>query len=166
MSDSYYSGLSEKKLPRKDILVSRKNRALECKKNGFDQVWLCIDGSNDDCSCTSVEIAEKGYIKSETDKDFISFTDAVTQTWYPIIFEVFQGGLVDYKDMKPIVSSLRECGIQVKGVILDRGCCNSVVLECLNEEKLQYVIMAEGKPQGVEVIAAEYSEPSAVIRNA
>ena len=157
-SDSYYSELFEKRLPKKDILEFKKNWVLECKKNGIDYVWLCVDGSNDDCSSIGVEIGEKGPNKSGTNKNIVSFTYAVTPTGRPVTFDVYQGGLVDAKAMRSIITFLRECGIRVKGVILDRGYCNTNALQFLNDEKLQYVIMVKGKPQGVEEIVSEYSE--------
>lgn len=158
LSDSYYSGLFEKKLPKEDILKFKKAWAMACRNDGVDDVWLCIDGSNDDCDSQGVDIAEPGHNKSKTNRNIVSFSYAVTQTGRPVTFDVYKGGLVDAKAMRSIISFLRECSIKVKGVILDRGYCNSNALRFLQEEGLQYVIMVKGRPQGVLDIMDEYAE--------
>ena len=157
LSDSYYSDLFEKKLSKEDILQFKKAWAMECKKDGVDEVWLCIDGSNDDCDSQGVDIAEPGHNKSGTNKNIVSFTYAVSQTGRPVTFDVYRGGLVDAKAMHSIIAFLKACGIKVKGVILDRGYCNSSALQFLNGEKLQYVIMVKGHPQVVVEIMNEYA---------
>ena len=158
LSDSYYSGLFEKKLPKEDILKFKKAWAMACRNDGVDDVWLCIDGSNDDCESQGVDIAEPGHNKSKTNRNIVAFSYAVTQTGRPVTFDVYKGGLVDAKAMRSIISFLRECSIKVKGVILDRGYCNANALRFLQEEGLQYVIMVKGRPQGVLDIMDEYAE--------
>ena len=158
MSDSYYSDLFEKNLSKEDILGFKKAWALECKKDGIDEVWLCIDGSNDDCDSQGVDIAEPGQNKSGTNKNIVSFSYAVSQTGCPVTFDVYRGGLVDAKAMRTILSFLKECDIHVKGVILDRGYCSSDVLRFLNNAGLQYVIMVKGRAQGVLDIMDEYAD--------
>ena len=155
-SDTYYSNLFEKQLGKNDVLAFKKNWALQCKKDGADEVWLCIDGSNDDCESRGVELAEKGHAKSHRNVDIVSFTYAVTAEGFPVTFDVYRGGLVDAKAMKNILSLLRDCGISVKGVILDRGYCNAKALQYLEGENLSYIIMVKGHPAGFEEVVEEY----------
>ena len=156
-SDTYYSELFEKKLTRGEIHAFRKAWALRCRDDGVDDVWLCIDGSNNDCSSIGVELAEQGHNKSKTNRNIVSFTYAVAQDGRPVTFEVYRGGLVDAKAMRMIIDFLMECGIRVKGVILDRGYCNAPALRYLEREGLEYVIMVKGRPQGVDEIMAEFA---------
>lgn len=154
-SDSYYSRLFEEAMTYEQELQFRRSWALSCKKAGVDSVWLCIDGSNDDCQSTGVEIAEKGHAKSGKNINIVSFTYAVSPQGLPITYDVYRGGLVDAKAMKTILDFLADCGMAVQGVILDRGYCNAAVLQYLNERKISYVIMVKGQPQGYEKAVKE-----------
>ena len=155
-SDTYYSNLFEKLLSRDDVLKFKKNWALQCKHTGIDEVWLCIDGSNDDCESTGVELAEKGHAKSRKNIDIVSFTYAITTNGFPVTFDVYRGGLVDAKAMQAVIDFLSGCGIAVKGVILDRGYCNAKALRYLDGKGIAYIIMVKGHPAGFEETVAEY----------
>ena len=148
MSDSYYSQLFEHRITKSDILDFRMQWAKKCKAEGVEEVWLCIDGSNDDCQSEGVILAEHGHAKSRKNINIVSFTYAVTTDGKPITFEVYRGGLVDSKAMKTIIDFLNDCGIKLKGVILDRGYCDSKVIKYLRENEIAYLIMIKGTPQG------------------
>ena len=157
-SDSWYSDLFDHRMTREQILRFRKGWALQCHKDGVEEVWLCIDGSNDDCSSKGVEIAEKGAAKSKKDVNIVSFTYAVTEQGLPVTFDLYQGGLVDAKALRSITDFLNECGIRLKGVILDRGYCDQHTLEYLNGEGIPYIIMVKGKPDGLDAMVAAYGQ--------
>ena len=157
-SDSYYSELFEKQLEQTAIYTFRKAWAEQCRQDGIDDVWLCIDGSNDDCESKGVELAEKGHPKSGKNVDIVSFTYAVATDGRPVTFDVYRGGLVDSKELKKIIGFLKECGIGIKGVILDRGYCNAKAIEYLDQEKIAYIIMVKGQPQGFVDTVEEYAQ--------
>ena len=154
-SDSYYSRLCEEEMNRELELLFRRRWALQCKEDGVEAVWLCIDGSNDDCQSKGVEIAEHGHEKSRKNIDIVSFTYAVTTDGKPVTYDVYRGGLVDAKAMKKIIDFLNECGIQVKGVILDRGYCDQNAIKYLIKHKIAYVIMIKGHPEGYDQMVLE-----------
>lgn len=151
-SDSYYSRLFEEGMPKALEMSMKKQWAIQCREDGADIVWLCIDGSNDDCQSEGVELAEKGHSKSGKNIDIVSFSYAVTPEGKPVTYEVYRGGLVDAKAMKSILDFLKECGISVAGVILDRGYCNAAAIRYLVREKISYVIMVKGSPEGYEEV--------------
>ena len=107
-SDSSYSDLFERGLTKDQILAFKKKWAMQCKKDGVDGVWLCIDGSNDDCESEGVELAEKGHAKSKRNVEIVSFTYAVTPGGKPVTFDVYRGGLVDAKEMQAAIEMLSE----------------------------------------------------------
>ncbi len=157
-SDSYYSELFEKQLKQDSIDVFRKAWVDQCRKDGIDNVWLCIDGSNDDCESKGVELAEKGHPKSGKNVNIVSFTYAVAPNGRPVTFDVYRGGLVDAKELQKIIGFLKDCGMGIKGVILDRGYCNAKAIEYLDQEKIGYIIMVKGQPQGFTDTVAEYAQ--------
>lgn len=157
-SDSTYGKLFKSDMSKEEILTFRKNWAIQCKKDGVDSVWICIDGSNDECESTGVEIAEKGHNKTGKNKKIVSFTYAVTQDGKPVTYDLYPGGLVDSIGMKKVIDFLKECEINIEGVILDRGYCTSRALRYLSEQKIRYIIMVKGTPQGYSDLFASDSE--------
>ena len=155
-SDSFFSDLLGQKISYDEILLFKKKWALLCKEDGVEEVWLCIDGSNDDCESRGVELGEKGHAKSLRNRNIISFTYAVTEKGRPVTFDLYRGGLVDAKAMKRILSFLGETGIKVKGVILDRGYCDSETLRYLKGEGIPYIIMVKSNPTGTKSIIEKY----------
>ncbi|UNT96637.1 transposase [Allobaculum mucilyticum] len=145
-SDSYYTDLFAHRMKEEQELSFKEAWASSCKNDGAEDVWLCIDGSNDDCQSQCVDLAEKGMSKSHTNNNVISFTYAVTVDGKPVSFEAYRGGLVDFKAMKVVITHLVEAGFHVKGVILDRGCCNSDVLHYLRDHQIPYIVMVKGCP--------------------
>ena len=156
-SDSYYSELFEKQLEQAAINTFRKAWVDQCKEDGIDNVWLCIDGSNDDCESKGVELAEKGHPKSGKNVNIVSFTYAVAPNGRPVTFDVYRGGLVDSRELKKIIKFLKDCRMGIKGVILDRGYCNATAIEYLDQEKIAYIIMVKGQPQGFIDTVEEYA---------
>ena len=154
-SDSYYSRLFEEHMSKEMELDFKQKWALQCKEDGVETVWLCIDGSNDDCESKGVELAEKGHAKSKKNINIVSFTYAVTPDGKPVTYDVYRGGLVDAKAMKSILNFLKECGIKVSGVILDRGYCDTNVIRYLVKHEITYVIMVKGSPDGYENMLGE-----------
>ena len=158
LSDSSYSRIFEEKMTKELDILLRRRWALQCRDDGVEEVWLCIDGSNDDCESRGVEIAEKGHAKSRKNINIVSFTYAVAANGKPVTYDVYRGGLVDAKAMKAVVNFLVECGIRVKGVILDRGYCDAGAMKYLENEKIPYVIMVKGAPEGYKQVTEEYGK--------
>lgn len=157
-SDSYFSNLFKTKVSQSDILTFKKNWALYCRSEGAEEVWLCIDGSNDDCNSQGVELAEKGHAKSHKNTNIVSFTYAVTNQGWPVTFNVYRGGMVDAKALRDIIEFLSQCNIRLRGVILDRGYCNAQALAYLGKSSIPYIIMVKGMPQGAVQIYDEYAD--------
>ena len=154
-SDSFYSRLFEEGMSTEQELHLRRRWALQCKEAGADKVWLCIDGSNDDCQSRGVDLAEKGHAKSGKNINIVSFTYAVTPDGKPVTYDVYRGGFVDAQAMRSVLDFLQECGLGVAGVILDRGYCSVDAIRYLIKHDIAYVIMVKGSPQGYEQVLAE-----------
>lgn len=136
-SDSYYSNLFEHRMAEAQEIQFKRIWASQCMEDGDGSVWLCIDGSNDDCHSIGVDLAEKGHAKSKKNVGIVSFTYAVTAEGKPITFDIYRGGLVDAKAMKTVIDHLGEFGFRLNGVILDRGYCDVNVLRYLRDKSRQ-----------------------------
>lgn len=158
-SDSWYSDFFNNKFSREAVLNLKKLWAQHCVKDlGVSKVWLCIDGSNDDCHSKGVELAEKGHAKSHLNTDIASFTYAVTENGLPVTFDIYRGGMVDGKAMQGIINFLNECKIKVKGVTLDRGYCDETCISFLRNNKIEFEIMLKGNTSSYVNVVEELGE--------
>ena len=158
-SDSWYSDFFNNKFSREAVLNLKKLWAQHCVKDlGVREVWLCIDGSNDDCHSKGVELAEKGHAKSHLNTDIVSFSYAVTEAGLPVTFDIYRGGMVDGKAMQGIINFLTECKIKVKGVTLDRGYCDETCVSFLRNNNIEFEIMLKGNTSGYVNAVEELGE--------
>ena len=156
--DSFYSRLFRCGMSGGRIISLKREWARRCAELGAEEVWICIDGSNDDCKSTGVEIAERGKAKSRKAVKIVSFTYAVTEDGLPVTFDEYRGGLVDAKAMRRIIDFLLACGVRVRGVVLDRGYCDGNVTRYLRDNGIPYVIMVKGTPEGLRKAREDYGE--------
>lgn len=154
-SDSYYSDLFKKGMPWQEITSYTIGWVNWCKNNGVQDIYICIDGSNEDCDSKGVTFAEKGHNKSNKNKNIIGFTYAVTAEGMPVAYKVYRGGLIDAKAMKKILGFFKELEFKVKGVIIDRGYCYADTFDYLREQNIAYVVMVKGKPDGFTMMYSE-----------
>ena len=144
-SDSWLSEFFKVKLTEEQGQLFLDNWLLHCKENGLTAVWLCIDGSNNDCDAENVFDAELGYDKSCNGGPIVSYMWAVSsKDGTPVTFRVYRGARVDATALKEIISYLASFRITVLGVILDRGFWCKEDVECLQEAGLDFLIMMKG----------------------
>ena len=128
-----------------------------CKESGIDEVWICIDGSNNDCNA-KIDEAEKGKAKSHKNTNIISFMYAVDQHGKPILSKAYRGGRVDCKELPEMIDLLKQCGIKVKGIILDRGFYDINCIEYLEKAEYEYVIMVKETTHGFQEMMARHRD--------
>ena len=131
----------------------------KCQQQGIKKVWLSIDGSNNDCSITDGDIAEKGNAKSHRNINIVSYIWAVdASSGKPVTYQVNNGGMVDSKAFQKIITVLKGAGISVEGVILDRGFCTHDVLKAVKESGYAYILMLKSDTYGHTRMLEEHSE--------
>ena len=64
--DTWYSNFFCSQLLPELIESFRIHWVKQCVARGINKVWICIDGSNNDCRSKNVEYAEHGAAKSHT----------------------------------------------------------------------------------------------------
>ena len=141
-SDSWYSDTFAT-LTEEQHLAFRNAWLERCQELGADRVWLSIDGSNNDCGSRSSELAEFGTDKShDRSKTMVSHVEAVdARDGRPVTYFVNPGGVVDSKAFQEVIAYLAMRGMDVAGVILDRGFCTPAVVRTLRELHIDFVIM-------------------------
>lgn len=121
----------------------------------LSNVWLCVDGSNDNCEA-DIDEAEHGKAKSHKDIDIIRFLYAVTETGIPVTSQIYRGSRVDSQAIKEMVAIMKGCGIKPKGFILDRGFCSESCIRLLRKEQHDFVIMMKENTNGFQELLAKY----------
>jgi hypothetical protein len=137
----------------KDIWLKR------CIARGSKNVWVCIDGSNNDCQIENSKYAEHGENKSHSGKTITGFIYAVdAMTGEPLTYFINPGGVVDSQALHEIVQFLVQYGLEVEGVILDRGFCTFEDLQTLRNLDLEYVIMVPATVKGHTLMVKEFGK--------
>ena len=157
-SDSWYSSLFH------DITGDQRRKfqngwLQKCKEDGLEEVWLCIDGSNNECSSSSSTLATPGHSKTKDSNDIVSYMYAVNgTTGIPVTYDVYYGSVVDKSAFISLATTLKANGIRIRGVILDRGFCTENVIRSVRELGCSYVIMAPSNTNAYITMMEKYSE--------
>ena len=130
-----------------------------CKDTGIAKVWICIDGSNNDNEAKKSEYTEQGFSKSNNHKTIVSFMYAVSsETGMPIYYLVYEGGTADCSKLPEMMDCLIGSGLEVEGVILDKGFCTDNVIRYLQDKEIDYVIMMPSDYYGCQSMKAEFAD--------
>ena len=155
LNDSWLSQLFSKNMTRDMIDSFRLKWLQRCVEAGTDKVWLCIDGSNNDCATSRSELAEPGHAKSMRQTNIISYIWAVNaQDGRPVTWFVNNGGMPDCKAIQEVLTLLGRANVKVEGVILDRGFASQEVFESVAAWNMDHIVMLKNDNHGfVEMMA-------------
>ena len=159
-SDNWYSDFFSKKVSEDNHHQFRIKWLQRLKSNGMSKVWLAIDGSNNDCEARSSFLAKHGFAKSHNqNKTIVGYMYAVdAQTGQPVTYFVYEGCVPDSQAFQKIAVFLGSCGIQIEGVILDRGFAVDPVFRTIEEYGWKYVVMLPSTTYGHVQMLGQYKE--------
>ena len=163
-SDSWIQEKFSQSITDNQIQAFKIQWLKRCKENGIDEVWLCVDGSNNDCNA-QIDEAEKGKAKSHKNTNIISFMYAVDQNGKPILSKTYRGGRVDCRELSEMVALLTQCEIKIKGIILDRGFCDISSIEYVETAGYDYVIMMKETTYGFQEMLTLHRDELRMIWN-
>lgn len=159
LSDSWYSNFFEKELSLDKINQFKCDWLTQCTARKCSKVWLCLDGSNNDCTVTDSDLAEPGNSKSHRAVNIYSYIWAVdAANGRPVTWFVNNGGKVDSKAFEKIFQFLANSKLEIEGVILDRGFANEDVLKLIRSKGLQYVVMLKSNAAGYQNMLEKHAE--------
>lgn len=152
-SDEWYSRAFKNGFGEDAIFNFKKAWLQACAAEQCKKVWLCVDGSNNDCSSQKCDLAEHGAAKSHKNIDIVSYIYAVdAESGKPITWFVNNGGMPDCKAINEVVQYLATSNIAVKGLILDRGFCSQKCLDDINAAGYQYVLMLKQSTEAYKTL--------------
>ena len=157
-SDSWYSGFFKTAVGPDDHYLFRTLWMKEIAGRGVKSVWLCIDGSNNDCQLSDGDMAESGKAKSHnTNKKIVGYMFAISATdGRPVTYIDYEGSVPDSKAFQTMATFLSGYGINVEGVILDRGFPTENVLQTIEHFKWKYVVMLPQDNHGHQCMMKEH----------
>ena len=159
-SDSWYSTFFSKKILEDDHHQFRIKWVQRLVSKGLKKVWLCIDGSNNDCVARSSFLAKFGFPKSHNaNKTIVGYMYAVNgETGQPVTYFVYEGNVPDSQAFQKMATFLRSFELEIEGVILDRGFAVDSVFEEIQHNGWKYVIMLPGDTYAHTEMLKEYAE--------
>ena len=141
-SDSWYSDLFKNGISKNEIHAFRNEWLRQCKEKGVNKAWISIDGSNNDCQVENSDLSDQGKAKSGKNVNVVSYIYAVdSSTGIPLTYCVNDGSVVDSKAFQLICMLLHDSGIEIEGVIIDRGFCAKEVIKMIRKCGYRYVLM-------------------------
>ena len=130
-----------------------------CKEKGVTKAWISIDGSNNDCEVKKSELSEPGHAKSHNKGGIVSYMYAVNaQDGRPITYFEYEGGMVDSKAFHQIALFLHGAGIEIEGIILDRGFCTDEVIKTIRECGYDFIVMMHGDHFGHTAMVKKHGD--------
>lgn len=158
--DSWFSRLFSRHMTPEAVHDFKIRHIKRCVEHGMRKVWLCVDGSNNDCAVRNSDLAEPGKAKSGKQVPIVSYIWAVSaEEGKPVTWAVNRGGVVDATAIREIVEFVAHSGLEVEGVIVDRGFCSQELLELLEELNLRYILMLKSNHKGYrEMLDAHLAE--------
>ena len=157
--DVYYSNLFTKRINEDIIEQFRIAWVKQCVQHGISGVWLCVDGSNNNCQSENVDYAEYGESKSHIHIPIYSYMYAVNaKDGTPVSYRLYRGGRIDSKAFIEFISFLRSYKIEVEGVILDRAFCDIDCFRLIIDSHYKYVIKMKEHNHGFQEMVKKYGQ--------
>ncbi len=142
-TDSWYSSFFRNDMTE-DMNHQFRIRWLQSlAAQGPKKIWLCIDGSNNDCGAGESGLAEFGRPKSHNkNKRIVGYIYAVdSDTGRPITYFVYEGSVPDCQAFQKISTFLSGFDIRIEGVVLDRGFAAEPIIASIESFQWKYVII-------------------------
>lgn len=158
-SDSWFSDFFRNQMTENANYQFKIRWAQECAQRGVSKVWLSIDGTNNDCMVMKSNLCEQGNAKSHTNSNIISYIWAVNaEDGCPITYFVNNGGMTDCKAFQKMAKFLKNVGIEIEGIIVDRGFCTHDVLETIEECGFPYIVMLKSDTYSHTQMMAQFAD--------
>lgn len=149
LDDTDFSAIFTEGITDDQIDEFRKDWIEKCKKNGLKRVWLTVDGSNSNCEAQRSELTGKGEAKSKRNITIISYIWAINaETGEPVTFFLNKGGTSDSRMFEDISAFLKANGVEIEGIILDRGFLSESILRDIVDSGYNYLIMLKEDTHG------------------
>ena len=137
LSDFFKNNLAQEKI---DLFLDLWAPAI-IKHKGIKKMYANVDGSNDDCSSLSSDMAEKGHSKSGKNRNIINVMYTVAPDGTPISFIQYRGSVVDSVAMQWVIKYAENLKLKLQGFCIDRGFCGKEIADYIKQAHFNYVMM-------------------------
>ncbi len=158
-SDSALSAFFSQKISDEQSYDFRSKWLDSCVSRGVTKAWISIDGSNSDCTSHSCALALKEDAKSKRNIEVVAYMYAIcAETGIPLTYDVCHGNCVDSQTFHRITGLLKGHGIEIQGVIIDRGFATEAVLDHIRSLHFPFVVMLKSDNYGYTQMLDKYWE--------
>ena len=142
-----------------EITTLREQWLYACRDRfSIKKVWLAVDGTNDDCKATKSELAAQGKSKSGTSSNIVGQIWAVAAGInMPVTWLVNRGNMTDATAFEKIIKLLAQAGIEVEGVILDRGFNGDEIISLVESLGYNWIMMLKGETYAHQSMMKDHS---------
>lgn len=157
-SKNTYTDFFKSELNRDLIHQFRLDWLNHCASVGHKKVWLCIDGSNNDCTVKESKLAEHGNSKSHNAVKIYSYMWAVSaKDGRPVTYTINNGSKVDSKAFEEIAKLLASSKMEIEGIIVDRGFATEDCIKLIRESGYKYVVMLKSNSRAYKSMFDQYA---------
>lgn len=156
--DDWLSDVFTNKITDEMISDFRVRWILKCKEKGITKVWIAIDGSNSNHESTTSNLGRKGKPKSGENVPIVGYIWAIAEDGTPITFFMNPGDTVDSKAFMEICILMKSYGMEIAGIIIDKGFLTHNVLTLIKESGYDYVVNLKEDNHAHEVMYERFSQ--------
>lgn len=158
-SDDKYSKFFNDKKNETKINNFRMRWIDRCVQRNINNVWLCVDGSNNDCAVKDSDLAELGHAKSLRDTEVVGYMWAVNaEDGRPVTWFTNPGGVPDCKAVKEVIEFLGKSEMTVKGLIMDRGFATQEIFDLAEACKMEAIVMLKSNANATQELMTRFAE--------
>lgn len=158
-SDDKYSKFFKNKANEIKINNFRMRWLDVCVRRNITNVWLCIDGSNNDCAVKDSDLAELGHAKSLRDTEVVGYMWAVNaEDGRPVTWFTYPGCVPDCKAVKEVIEFLAKSNMTVKGLIMDRGFATQEVFDLAEACNMEAIVMLKSNANATQELMTRFAE--------
>ena len=154
--DDWLSDVFTNKITDEMISDFRVRWIRKCKENGITKVWIAIDGSNSNHESKTSSLGKKGKAKSGENVPIVGYIWAIAEDGTPITFFVNPGDTVDSKAFMEICTFIKSYGMEIAGIIIDKGFLTHNVLALILDSGYDYVVNLKEDNHAHEVMYDRY----------
>lgn len=112
--------------------------------NKDETVYICYDSTNFNSTSTGVTFAEKGYAKDLKEEPQFNLECVVrSKDGMPLLYEVYPGSIVDIKECRTMINTIKLMGYEKIVIVCDRGYISEENVREIKKEGYDFILMVK-----------------------
>lgn len=109
------------------------------------KIYVSYDSTNKNCRAGDIDFAEYGHAKDDKGVPIVNYSVAYDKTnRVPLFYEQYPGSVNDVSELPYLIDKVKAYGYRSIGLILDRGYFSKNNIECMDQNKISFLMMVKG----------------------